>query len=113
MAAAAAARCPGLDRMLMTGPGAVPAGWESYDVAGRSLALSCRNEGVVPGRIYAQKCMIFHDSASVFTSQRQLLRKFSCRRTEPDRRLFLLVRGALQYGTCAQTLQFCTVSSPD
>lgn len=30
----------------------------------------------------------------------------------PDRRLFLLVRGALQYGTCAQTLQFCAVSSP-
>ena len=34
----------------------------------------CRIEGVAPGRIYAQKCIIFHDSASVLTSQRQLLR---------------------------------------
>ena len=31
VAEAAAARCPGLDRMLMTGPGPLPAGWESYD----------------------------------------------------------------------------------
>ena len=34
----------------------------------------CRIEGVAPGRIYAQKCIIVHDSASVLTSQRQLLR---------------------------------------
>jgi len=31
VAGAAAVRCPGLDRMLMTGPGALPFGWESYD----------------------------------------------------------------------------------
>jgi long-chain acyl-CoA synthetase len=31
VAEAAAARCPGLDRMLMTGPGPLPAGWERYD----------------------------------------------------------------------------------
>ncbi len=31
VAEAAAASCPGLDRMLMTGPGPLPAGWESYD----------------------------------------------------------------------------------
>src|SRR6201986_2923019 len=31
VAEAAAARCPGLDRMLMTGSGPLPAGWESYD----------------------------------------------------------------------------------
>jgi acyl-CoA synthetase (AMP-forming)/AMP-acid ligase II len=40
VAEAAAARCPGLDRMLMTGPGSRPAGWESYDavVAGYPAA---------------------------------------------------------------------------
>ncbi|MCW2893562.1 MAG: acyl-CoA synthetase [Actinomycetia bacterium] len=40
VAAAAAARCPGLDRMLMTGPGPLPAGWEPYDavVAGYPAA---------------------------------------------------------------------------
>ena len=37
-------------------------------------ARICRIEGVAPGRIYAQECIIFHDSASVLTSQRQLLR---------------------------------------
>jgi long-chain acyl-CoA synthetase len=31
VAEAAAAQCPGLDRMLMTGPGPLPAGWEPYD----------------------------------------------------------------------------------
>ena len=31
VAEAAAAKCPGLDRMLMTGPGPLPAGWEPYD----------------------------------------------------------------------------------
>jgi acyl-CoA synthetase (AMP-forming)/AMP-acid ligase II len=31
VAAAAAAKCPGLERSLMTGPGPLPAGWESYD----------------------------------------------------------------------------------
>ena len=31
VAAAAAAQCPGLARMLMTGPGPHPAGWEPYD----------------------------------------------------------------------------------
>jgi acyl-CoA synthetase (AMP-forming)/AMP-acid ligase II len=30
VAAAAAAQCPGLERMLMTGSGVLPAGWESY-----------------------------------------------------------------------------------
>lgn len=30
VAEAAAAKCPGLDRMLMTGPGPRPAGWEPY-----------------------------------------------------------------------------------
>jgi acyl-CoA synthetase (AMP-forming)/AMP-acid ligase II len=30
VAEAAAARCPGLERMLMTGPGPLPAGWEPY-----------------------------------------------------------------------------------
>ena len=40
VAEAAAAKCPGLDRMLMTGPGPVPAGWEQYDtvVAGYPAA---------------------------------------------------------------------------
>jgi long-chain acyl-CoA synthetase len=40
VAEAAAAKCPGLDRMLMTGPGTLPAGWESYDalVAGYPAA---------------------------------------------------------------------------
>ena len=33
-----------------------------------------RIEDVAPGRIYAKECIIFHDSASVLTSQRQLLR---------------------------------------
>jgi long-chain acyl-CoA synthetase len=33
VAEAAAAKCPGLGRMLMTGPGPLPAGWESYDAA--------------------------------------------------------------------------------
>jgi long-chain acyl-CoA synthetase len=32
-AAAAAAKCPGLERMLMTGPGDPPPGWESCDAA--------------------------------------------------------------------------------
>ena len=31
VAAAAAARCPGLGRRFMTGPGPLPGGWESYD----------------------------------------------------------------------------------
>ena len=31
VAAAAAAKCPGLERSLMTGPGPLPDGWESYD----------------------------------------------------------------------------------
>jgi acyl-CoA synthetase (AMP-forming)/AMP-acid ligase II len=31
VAEAAAARCPGLERMLMTGPGPLPDGWEPYD----------------------------------------------------------------------------------
>jgi hypothetical protein len=35
---------------------------------------SCRCEGVAYGRINAQPCIIFHDSASTFISQRQLLR---------------------------------------
>jgi len=35
---------------------------------------SCRNEGVAYVRIYAQRCIIFHDSASTLTSQRRLLR---------------------------------------
>jgi len=33
-----------------------------------------RIEGVAPGRIYAEECIIIHDSASVLTSQWQLLR---------------------------------------
>jgi long-chain acyl-CoA synthetase len=33
VAEAAAAQCPGLERMLITGPGAPPAGWESYEAA--------------------------------------------------------------------------------
>ena len=31
VAEAATAKCPDLDRILMTGPGPLPAGWESYD----------------------------------------------------------------------------------
>jgi long-chain acyl-CoA synthetase len=31
VAEVAAAQCPGLDRLLMTGPGPLPAGWEPYD----------------------------------------------------------------------------------
>jgi acyl-CoA synthetase (AMP-forming)/AMP-acid ligase II len=40
VAEAAAAKCPGLDRRLMTGAGPLPAGWESYDalVAGYPAA---------------------------------------------------------------------------
>jgi acyl-coenzyme A synthetase/AMP-(fatty) acid ligase len=40
VAEAAAAKCPGLDRMLMTGPGPLPPGWEPYDavVAGYPAA---------------------------------------------------------------------------
>src|SRR6516162_8803009 len=39
-AEAATAKCPGLDRKLMTGPGPLPPGWEPYDavVAGYSAA---------------------------------------------------------------------------
>jgi acyl-CoA synthetase (AMP-forming)/AMP-acid ligase II len=33
VAGAAAAKCPELERMLMTGAGALPVGWESYDAA--------------------------------------------------------------------------------
>lgn len=33
VAEAAAARCPGLRRRLMTGPGPLPPGWDSYDAA--------------------------------------------------------------------------------
>ena len=33
VAEAAAAKCPGLERMLMTGPADLPAGWESYEAA--------------------------------------------------------------------------------
>ena len=40
----------------------------------RGNVLSCRIEGVAPGRIYAQECIIFHDSASALTSQWQVLR---------------------------------------
>jgi long-chain acyl-CoA synthetase len=40
VAEAATAKCPGLDRILMTGPGPLPAGWEPYDavVAGYPAA---------------------------------------------------------------------------
>jgi len=40
VAGAAAAKCPGLERMLMTGDGPLPAGWESFDdvVAGYPAA---------------------------------------------------------------------------
>ena len=40
VAQAAAAKCPGLERLLMTGPGPLPGGWLSYDaaVAGYSVA---------------------------------------------------------------------------
>jgi long-chain acyl-CoA synthetase len=33
VAEAAAAKCPGLERILMTGPGEPPAGWDSYEAA--------------------------------------------------------------------------------
>jgi hypothetical protein len=33
----------------------------------------CRNEGVACARIYAQPCIIFHDSVGALTSRRQLL----------------------------------------
>ena len=33
VAEAAAAQCPQLERLLMTGPGDLPAGWESYEAA--------------------------------------------------------------------------------
>src|SRR6202000_37649 len=44
VAEAAAARCPGLDRMLMTGPGPLPTGWESYDARSeeRRVGEECR-----------------------------------------------------------------------
>ncbi len=47
--------------------------------------LICRNEVVAAARVYAQACIIFHDSASTFTSLRQLLRNLLRRRIEPDR----------------------------
>ena len=37
VAQAAAANCPDLERMLMTGPGDPPAGWESYEAADRAV----------------------------------------------------------------------------
>jgi hypothetical protein len=42
-------------------------------LARHTCSPTCRNEGLAPKRIYAQECIIFHDSASVLTSQRQLL----------------------------------------
>jgi acyl-CoA synthetase (AMP-forming)/AMP-acid ligase II len=38
VAAAAAARCPGLERRLMAGPGPLPDGWESYEPAAAAQA---------------------------------------------------------------------------
>jgi hypothetical protein len=72
---------PAPDLMIILS-GAMPATWlaaraEIGSIAGRSaccVTRICRIEGVAPGRIYAQECILFHDSASVLTSQRQLLR---------------------------------------
>jgi hypothetical protein len=48
-------------------------------------ARICRNEVVAVARVYAQTCIIFHDSASTFTSLQQLLRNLLRRRIEPCR----------------------------
>ena len=40
----------------------------------RPDARSCRIAGVEPGRLYAQECIIFHDSAGALMLHSQLLR---------------------------------------
>ena len=54
VAEAAAARCPGLDRMLMTGPGPLPTGWESYDaVVAGSPADPIKDESLGAAMLYS------------------------------------------------------------
>jgi hypothetical protein len=48
---------------------------------------TCRNEVAAAARVYAQPCIIFHDSASPFTSLRQLLRDLL--RTHTASRIFV------------------------
>ena len=54
VAEAAAAKCPGLDRMLMTGPGDLPAGWESHDaLVGRYPAAPVPDESLGAPMLYS------------------------------------------------------------
>ena len=54
VAEAVAAKSPGLDRMLMTGPGPLPAGWESYDaVVARYPAVPVPGESLGAAMLYS------------------------------------------------------------
>jgi len=54
VAVAATANCPGLDRMLMTGAGPLPAGWESYDaVVAASPAVPVPGESLGAAMLYS------------------------------------------------------------
>jgi long-chain acyl-CoA synthetase len=54
VAQAATARCPGLRRMLMSGPGPLPAGWESYDaVVAASPATPIPDESLGAAMLYS------------------------------------------------------------
>lgn len=54
VAEVAAAKCPGLDRMLMTGPGPLPAGWEPYDaVVARYPAAPVPDESLGAAMLYS------------------------------------------------------------
>src|ERR1700751_5796296 len=54
VAEAAAAQCTGLDRMLMTGPGPLPIGWEPYDeVVARYPADPVPDEALGAAMLYS------------------------------------------------------------
>jgi long-chain acyl-CoA synthetase len=54
VAEAVTAKCPGLDRMLMTGPGPLPAGWEPYDaVIGRCPPVPVPGESLGAAMLYS------------------------------------------------------------
>ena len=54
VAEAVAAKCPGLDRLLMTGPGPLPGGWESYEaVVARYPADPVPDEALGTAMLYS------------------------------------------------------------
>ena len=54
VAEAVTAKCPGLDRMLMTGPAPLPAGWEPYDaVVGGYPAVPVPGESLGAAMLYS------------------------------------------------------------